>query len=163
MTIRAQLNNAQKREAAKSTPQASQASTSQPNVNGASGSPAPAQSPSQSTPRPEGQTPSESQPQGDAAAANAGMSQWSQVNFQGKVSHKQQTRRLPANLLNSHASLGNTLKKSSGHLGLRILCWLYRWKVSWIRSTRDSNVPGMKIPIGSSLLFSMTASRYTPF
>jgi transformation/transcription domain-associated protein len=64
LTIRAQLNNAQKREAAKSTPQASQAT--QPN--GTSGSPAPAQSPSQSTPRPEGQTPAESQPLGDGSA-----------------------------------------------------------------------------------------------
>jgi len=63
LTIRAQLNNAQKREAAKSTPQGSQAT--QANVNGASASPAPAQSPSQSTPKQEGQTPSESQQQGD--------------------------------------------------------------------------------------------------
>jgi transformation/transcription domain-associated protein len=59
LTIRAQLNNAQKREAAKSTPQGSQAT--QANINGASTSPAPAQSPSQSTPKQEGQTPSESQ------------------------------------------------------------------------------------------------------
>jgi hypothetical protein len=71
LTIRAQLNNAQKREAAKSTPQASQ--TSQPNVNGVSGSPAPAASPpSQSTPRPEGQTPSESQTQGQPDGAAGG-------------------------------------------------------------------------------------------
>lgn len=66
MTIRAQLNNAQKREAAKSTPQGSQAT--QANVNGASASPAPAQSPSQLTPKQEGQTPSESQQQGDAGS-----------------------------------------------------------------------------------------------
>lgn len=68
MTIRAQISNAQKREAAKSTPSASQATQS--NVNGPSSSPAPGQSPSQSTPRPEGQTPSESQPQGDAATGS---------------------------------------------------------------------------------------------
>ena len=68
LTIRAQLNNAQKREAAKSTPQGSQATL--PNANGTSGSPAPAQSPSQGTPRPEGQTPADSQPQPQAQGEN---------------------------------------------------------------------------------------------